>query len=205
MSSASLIGFEYYIIFIYDYSRNTWIYFLRSKKSKEVFKRFQDFKAFMENQAGRRILVLKSDNGGEYTSKQFYEYCRQEGIQRQLRVPYTPQQNGVAERKNHAIVGATRAMLHDQSLPFFLWDEAYNTIVYVQNRITHHALGCKTPEEMFTEKNPEIGHFCICGCLTYSHVPSEKRIKLEAIVDKCIFMMRLQRHFAYTVLYRGKL
>ena len=74
----------------------------------------------MDNQTGRKIRALRSDNGGEYTSKEFDEYCRHEGIQRQLTVPYTPEQNGVAERKNRSIVGATRALLHDQSLPFFL-------------------------------------------------------------------------------------
>ena len=82
--------------------------------------RFQEFKALVENQTGRKIQALRSDNGGEYTSKEFDGYCRQEGIKRQLTVPYTPKQNGVAERKNRSIVGATRAMLHDQSLPFFL-------------------------------------------------------------------------------------
>ena len=81
----------------------------------------------MENQTGRKIQALRSDNGGEYTSKEFDEYCRQEGIRRQLTVPYTPERNGVAKRKNRSIVGIARAMLHDQSLPFFLWVEACST------------------------------------------------------------------------------
>ena len=97
-----------------------------------------------------------------------------------MTVPYTPQQNGVAERKNRSIVGVARAMLHALSLHFFLWVEAYNIIVYVKNKSLNHALGCKTPEEMFTGKMPKIGHFCIFGCLTYSLVPSEKRTRLEA-------------------------
>ena len=63
MSSASLTGFEHYITFIDDFSKKTWIYFLRSKKSEEVLKRFQEFKALVENQTGRRIIVLRSDNG----------------------------------------------------------------------------------------------------------------------------------------------
>ena len=86
------------------------------------------------------------------------------------------------ERKNRSIVGAARAMLHDQSLPFFLWAKACSTVVYVLNKSPHRALGCKTSEEMFTRKVPEIGHFQIFSCLTYSHVPSEKRTKLEATV-----------------------
>ena len=81
--------------------------------------RFQEFKALVENQTGKKIKVLRLDNGGEYTSHAFGEFCRQEGIRRQLTVPYTPMQNGVAETTNRAIVGAARAMLHDQKLPLF--------------------------------------------------------------------------------------
>ena len=65
--------------------------------------------------------MLRSDNGGEYTSKEFTAFCAQEGITRELTVPYNPQQNGVAERKNRTIVGAARSMMHDQGLPLFLW------------------------------------------------------------------------------------
>jgi transposase InsO family protein len=67
----------------------------------------------VENQIGKKIKVLRSDNWGEYTSNEFNDFCAREGIKRELTVPYNPQQNGVAERKNMAIVGAPRAMLHD--------------------------------------------------------------------------------------------
>jgi transposase InsO family protein len=78
----------------------------------------------VENQTGKKIRVLRWDNGGEYTSKEFMDFCAGEGIRRELTVPYNPQQNGVVERKNRAIVGAARALLHDQGLPLFLWAEA---------------------------------------------------------------------------------
>ena len=91
MSSTALTSFEYYIMFIDDYSRKTWIYFLRSKKLEEVLLWLQAFKALVENQTGKKIKVLQSDNGGEYTSHAFDEFYRPEGIRRQLTVPYTPQ------------------------------------------------------------------------------------------------------------------
>jgi hypothetical protein len=122
MSSTSLTGSLYYVVFIDDFSRKSWIFFMKTKG--QVFSRFQEFKSFVENQTGKKIRVLRSDNGGEYTSKEFMEFCVGEGIKRELIVPYNPQQNGVAERKNMAIVGAARAMLHDQGLPLFLWAEA---------------------------------------------------------------------------------
>ena len=75
--------------------------------------------------------ALRSDNGGEFISREFKDFCSIEGIQRELIAPHNPQQNGVDERKNKIIVGAARAMLHDQGLPIHLWAEACNTAVYV--------------------------------------------------------------------------
>ena len=114
---------------------------------------------------------MRLDNEGEYTSKESDGLCIQESIMRQLTVPYTPEQNGVAERKNRSIVGVARAMLHEQPLPFFLWAEACNTVVYLQNRSPYRAVGNMTPEECFSGKKTEVGHFRIFGSLTYSHIP----------------------------------
>jgi hypothetical protein len=88
MTHKSLSGCEYYLTFIDDYSRKTWIYFLKTKS--EVFKRFQEFRALMENQSGKRIKVLWLDNEGEYSSRQFVDLCAQHGIRRQMTVPYNP-------------------------------------------------------------------------------------------------------------------
>jgi hypothetical protein len=162
MSSASLTGSLYYVVFIDDFSRKSWIFFMKTKG--QVFSRFQEFKALVENQTGKKIRVLRSDNGGEYTSKDFMDFCAGEGIRRELIVPYNPQQNGVVERKNRAIVGAARALLHDQGLPLFLWAEACYTAVYLQNRSPHRAVGSMTPEEAFSGKKPEVhgreSHVC---------------------------------------------
>ena len=75
MSFVSLRGYEYYVTFIDDHSKKTWIYFLKSKKSEEVLQRFQEFKALVENQTGRKIRALRSYNGGEFTSTTFNEFC----------------------------------------------------------------------------------------------------------------------------------
>ena len=93
----------------------------------------------------------------------------------------------MAERKNRAIVGATTSMLHDQGLPFFHWPEACNMTMYIQNRSPHKVLESKTPEEAYSRKKLEVGHFKIFGCLTYSHVPSEKMTKLEPTSENVIF------------------
>ena len=124
---------------------------------------------------------------------------------KELTVRCNPQQNGVAERKNRAIVGATRAMLHDQYLPLFLWTEAFRTVVYLQNRSPHKAIRNKTPEEAFTRFRPDIEHFRMFGCLTFSHVPSEKRTKLEPTAEKGIFVGYNETSKAYRIFIPSKL
>ena len=79
-------------------------------------------------------------------------------------------------------------MLYDQDLPLFLWEEACSTAVYLQNRRPHRAVGSRTLEEAFTGRRPDIGHLRMFGCLTYSHVPIEKRTKLEPTAKKGILV-----------------
>ena len=88
--SSSISGYVYYVSFIDDYSRKTWAYFLKSKD--EEFNKFKEFKAFIENPSERNIKKLKSNNGGEYTSKEFVNFCKDVGIKRELTTPYNPQQ-----------------------------------------------------------------------------------------------------------------
>ncbi|KAK4394765.1 Retrovirus-related Pol polyprotein from transposon TNT 1-94 [Sesamum angolense] len=89
---------RYFILFIDDYSRMTWVYFMREKS--EVFKVFKKFKNLVEKQSGRSIKVLRSDRGKEYNNSEFDKFCEEEGIEHQTTVSYNPQQNGVSERKN---------------------------------------------------------------------------------------------------------
>ena len=150
--------------FIDDYSRKTWIYFLESKESDEVLDRFQEFRALVENQSEKKIKVFWSDNGGEYTSGGFGDFCSERGIKREFTVPYNPQQNDVAEHKKRTIISEVKAIIHDQGVLMFPWVEACSTIVYVQNRCPHRRLRHTTPEEAFSGVKPEIGHLRIFGC-----------------------------------------
>jgi hypothetical protein len=148
-SVASTTKHRYYVIFVDDFSCKCWIFFMQKKD--QTFSKFCEFKALVEKESGKQVKALRSNNGGEYISNEFKEFCSREGIRRELIAPHNPQQMGVAERKNRTIVGAARTMLHDQGLPLHLWAEACNTAVYVQNRCPHRVLGMSTPEEAFTE------------------------------------------------------
>jgi hypothetical protein len=103
-------------------------------------------------------------------------------------VTHNPQQNGVVERKNITIVGATRVMLHDQGLPMHLWAEACNIAGYVQNRCPHRILGMSTPEEAFIGKKPDVSHFKIFGSSVYVHVTKNVRKKLDPTAEVGIFV-----------------
>ena len=98
---------------------------------------FKKFKVMVENATGRHIKAVRSDRGGEYTSTIFMEYCEERGIRRFLTAPYTPQQNGVTERKNRTILDLVRSMLKSKRMPKKFWAEAVQCTIYVQNRCPH--------------------------------------------------------------------
>jgi hypothetical protein len=186
MPSSSISGYVYYVSFIDDYSCKTWVYILKSKD--EVFSKFKEFKDLIENISERNIKILRSDNGGEYTSKEFVKFCKDVGIKREVTTPYNPQQNGVAERKNKTIMEAVKTMIHDQYLPMCLWVEVAMIAAYVKNQLSHSALELKTPEEMFTGKKPEVSHLKIFACLVFIHILKEKRNKMEPLGKKGVFV-----------------
>eukprot|EP00253_Pinus_taeda_P008934 PITA_08934 len=107
------------------------------KRKDQTFTNFCEFKALVKKESGKKVKALRSDNSGEYVSNEFKNFCAVEGIKRELMATHNPQQNWVAKRKNKSIVGATKAMLHDQGLPLHLWVEACNIAVYVQNHSPH--------------------------------------------------------------------
>ena len=134
------------------------------------------------------IKSLRTDRGGEFTSHAFNTFCDKNGIQRQLTAAYTPQQNGVAERKNRTLMNMVRCLLVEGRMPRSFWAEAATWFVHIINRSPTAAVTNKTPEECWTGNKPNIAHFRIFGCVTYVHVPNEKRIKLEDKSYKCVFL-----------------
>ena len=142
----------------------------------------------IENHSKNRIKTLRSNNGREYTSKEFESFCKEEGFKRELTTPYNPQHNGVAERKNRTIMEAVKTMIHDQDLPMHLWAEATRTTIYVQKRLSHSALGFKTPEDMYIGKKPKVTHLKIFGFQMYVHILKENTTKLDPSGNKGILV-----------------
>jgi hypothetical protein len=134
------------------------------------------------------IKCLRSDGGGKYFSNEFSEYLKEHGIQRKYSCSYSPQQNGVVERKNRHIVEIARAMLSEKNLPNYLWVEVVATALYIMNRTPTTTVHGMTPKEKFTGKKPNVSHLRMFGYIAYVHVPDEKRSKLDPKAEKCIFI-----------------
>jgi len=145
MQTKPLGGSRYFLLFTNDYPRMGWVYSLENKS--ENFENFLKFKAMVENPSGCHIKVLHTDRGGEFLSKQFNLFCDKEGIQRELTVPYTPQQNGVAEQKNRTVVEMARSMLQARRLSNQFWAEVVSAAVYLLNLSPTRAVMNKTPYE----------------------------------------------------------
>jgi hypothetical protein len=177
---------RFVLIFVDDFSRFTWIYFLRKKS--EVFQHLKDFKALVETQSRKKIKVLRTDNGGEYVNHEIHNIFHEAGIQLQHTVPYTPQQNRVVERKNRSLKEMASCMLHAKSLPQRLWAEALNCETYIQNISPHRSVKDKTPYEAWSGLKPEVTHFHIFGSRAWAQIPSEKRKALDPQSTECIFV-----------------
>lgn len=174
------------MLLIDDCTRMTWVYFLRYKL--DAITCFRKFKSMEELQIGFKVKCVRSDRGGEFTSSEFSKLCEEGGIQRQLTTVYTPQQNGVMERKNRTVVEMAKAMLHEKNMPYSLWAKVVHIAVYLLNRSPTKALENITPFEAYSGKKPGIGHLKVFGSLCYVHVPTETRQKLDAKSVKRVFV-----------------
>eukprot|EP00253_Pinus_taeda_P024195 PITA_24195 len=132
------------------------------QKKDQTFTKFYEFKALVEKESRKKIKALRSDNGGEYVSQEFKDFCAVEGNKWELTTPHNPQQNGVVERKNRTIVGATRAMLHDQGIPLHL---------ELQLQVVEELL---VPKEEEPQTDAEQSHLEILGVETSTQVESSR-------------------------------
>lgn len=174
---ATAAGNKYFFLLVDDYSRVMWVYFLKSKD--EAFEAFKTFRAKVENGTQRNIKTLRTDRGGEFTSKLFNSYCEEAGIMRQLTTPYSPRQNGVVERKNRTVVEMARSFLKEKSLPSMFWAEAVCHSVYILNRLPTRAISGVTPYEAWSERKPNIGHVRVFGSLVHMKLPLVQVTKLS--------------------------
>ncbi|GKA67677.1 putative ribonuclease H-like domain-containing protein [Tanacetum coccineum] len=161
-SVRSLNHKTYCLVIIDDFSRFSWVFFLRTKDETSGI--LKDFVRQIENQLNQKVKTIRCDNGTEFKNKDVIEFCGSKGIKREYSNARTPQQNGVAERKNRTLIEAARTMLADSFLPNTFWAEAVSTACYVLNRVLVTKPHNKTPYELLTGKIPIISYIRPFGC-----------------------------------------
>ncbi|SGY77719.1 BQ5605_C005g03707 [Microbotryum silenes-dioicae] len=181
----SLTGKRYLVTFLDDHSRKLWAYAIDHKS--DVFPTFQTWLAKVELETDARLRILRTDNGGEYRSNAFTEFCQSRGIRRQYSIPYTPQQNGRAERVNLSIVEGVLALLADSHLPATFWDEAAAYFVYCKNRCSHSALAKQTPQFVWNGQRTTTTVLHPFGCAAWLTVAPDLRSKLDPKAARVIF------------------
>ena len=154
-------GYEYFITLTDDYSRFGYVYLMKWKS--EAFEKFKEFRAEVENQLDKRLKAIRSDRGGEYIFGDFRDYLIENGIVSQLTAPGTPQQNGIAKRRNRTLLDMVRSMLSYSTLPISFWGYALNTVMYLLNSVLLKSVP-KTPIELWNGRKPSMRHLHIWDC-----------------------------------------
>lgn len=186
MQTGSHGGKKYFVSFTDDFTKCCTIYFMTHKS--EVLDKFKEFEAAVTTETGLKIGGLRTDNGGEYVSEQFRNFLKLKGIQHELTIPYTPQQNGTAERLNRILVESARAMLIHSGLPNTFWAEAISTAAYIRNRTVTSSLAEKTPYEMWYERKPDLQNMKVFGCVAHVLVDESQRRKLDSKTTRMLFV-----------------
>ncbi|GJT67697.1 putative ribonuclease H-like domain-containing protein [Tanacetum coccineum] len=179
-SVRSLNHKTYCLVITDDFSRFSWVFFLRTKDETSAI--LKDFIRQIENQLNQKVKTIRCDNGTEFKNKDVIEFCGSKGIKREYSNARTPQQNGVAERKNRTLIEAARTMLADSFLPNTFWAEAVSTACYVLNRVLVTKPHNKTPYELLTRKGPtwlfDLDY--LTDSMNYHPVRSENQANLNA-------------------------
>ncbi|GJX16240.1 putative ribonuclease H-like domain-containing protein [Tanacetum coccineum] len=140
----------------------TWVFFLASKDETSGI--LKSFITEIENLVDKKVKIIRCDNGTEFKNRVMSKFCKKKGIKREFSIARTPQQNGVAERRNRTLIEAARTMLADSKLPTTFWAEVVNTACYVQNRVLVVKPYNKTPYELFRGRTPAISFMRPFGC-----------------------------------------
>ncbi|KAG7578952.1 Ribonuclease H-like superfamily [Arabidopsis thaliana x Arabidopsis arenosa] len=176
---------KYFVTFIDEKSKYTWLTLLPSKD--RVLEAFTNFQNYVTNHYNAKIKIFRSDNGGEYTSHAFKQHLAKHGIIHQTSCPYTPQQNGVAERKNRHLMEVARSMMFHTNVPKRFWSDAVVLACYLINRTPTKILQDSSPFEVLNKNKPSINHLRVFGCVCFILI-GEQRNKLDPKSVKGMFI-----------------
>ena len=182
----SLLGFNYYVIFVDNYNHFTWLILLKHKS--EVLSMFKHFKSMVETQHNSKLKILRTDNGSEYTNAEFQSFCSVNGILHQTSCPRTPEQNGVSERKHRHVVEKGLALLYQSHLPLNLWSYAFTITTYLINRLPSSMLGFHSPWEKLFSNHHIFMLLRLLGVPTIIFLGLFNKNKLQPRSKPCVFL-----------------
>ncbi|PSS08272.1 Endonuclease, partial [Actinidia chinensis var. chinensis] len=179
-------GSQYFVIFVDDFSRYTWLYLLKNRS--QLQQTYYDFARMIKTQFSRDIKVFRSDNAQEYCDTSFLAFLREQGTLPHRSCPGTSQQNGRAERKHRHLLDTTRALLISSGCPERFWGEAALTAAYTINRVPSPLLGNLTPYERLYGTPPDYHSLRVFGCACFVLLQPHERTKLEPRSRLCCFL-----------------
>jgi transposase InsO family protein len=179
-------GCRHFLLLVDDHSRYMWVRLLSTKD--EATAAVNDWQALVEKETGRVLRVLHTDNGGEFTSVEFGEWCAGRGVRRHLSAPYSPQQNEVVERRNQTVVAMARSLLKGRQVPAEFWGEAVVTAVYMLNWAPTKSLAGRTPYEAWHGVKPSVAHLRTFGCIVHVKTVKPHLKKLEDRSTKMVLL-----------------
>ncbi|KAJ0441169.1 putative RNA-directed DNA polymerase [Helianthus annuus] len=178
-------GYKYFLTIVDDFSRAVWCYFLTNKT--EVFENLKEFYELVLTQFKRKIKIVRSDNGTEFVNSQMSSFFKNKGVFHQTTCSYTPQQNGVVERKHRHLLNTARALMFQGGLPLRFWSDCVLTAVYLINRLPSSVLSGRSPFEMMFSFKPSLYHLRNFGCLCFSTILHDSD-KFSSNAEKCVFL-----------------
>ncbi|KAK1631554.1 hypothetical protein QYE76_005869 [Lolium multiflorum] len=191
----TLGGSKYGLVIVDDYSRYSWVFLLKSKD--ETHREFITFAKKAQHMYESDIKAIRTDNGIEFKNYTMQEFVDDEGIKHEFSAPYTPQQNGVVERKNRTIIEMARTMLSEFNSPHNFWEEAISTAVHYSNRLFLRPLHNKTPYELLTGNKPNVMYIRVFGCKCLVKNNKGKLGKFETRTIEGIFVGYAENSHAY--------
>ncbi|GJW38668.1 putative ribonuclease H-like domain-containing protein [Tanacetum coccineum] len=194
---SSLMNKKYCLVVTDDYNRFTWVFFLATKDETSGI--LKSFITKVENLVDKKVKIIRCDNGTEFKNRVMSEFCEKKGIKKEFSVARTPQQNGVAERRNRTLIEDARTMLADSKLPTTFWAEAVNTACYVQNRVLVVKPHNKTPYELFRGRTPALSFMRPFGCHVTILNTLDYLGKFDGKSDKGFFIGYLMNSKAFRV------
>jgi hypothetical protein len=179
-------GKQYFLLVVDDHSRYMWVELLKAKD--EALQYFKKIKQQAELECGKKMKAMRTDRGGEFNSNLFTAFTNNTGIKHYTTTAYSPQKNGVVERRNQTIVEMARCLLKSKDVPPRFWGEAVVTVVFILNRAPTKSLQNMTPYEAWHGKKPRVDHMKTFGCVAHVKKVGPGITKLSDRSTKMVFL-----------------